>query len=332
MMAASLPVLASRSILSSLPSVSAAFAYGSAAFKQANNYSRDNMLDLILVVDNPKEFHSENLQRNPHHYSFVRVFGPAFISRLNDAPAYVYYNTAVRIDEQLLKYGVISKDRLISDLLDWDVLYTAGRMHKPINYITDVDTEMSMAQDMNLRSALHTALLTLPETFSLQDLFIRITRLSYDGDFRMLFGEDKNKVANIVKPAMREFEDIYSPFLTSMTTVEWSPGSSQVHQDLSQAARLHHLELLPKSVQHQLLTKWRPGDNRHKDVEDVLKSIARNPSSLCADIVHRSVRSIVRGPALGQSLKGLLTSGPIIATEYVMKKIGKMISSQRRKS
>lgn len=74
-----------------------------------------------------------------------------------------------------------------------------------------------------------------------------------------------------MKPAMQEFEDIYSPFLTSMTTLEWSPGSSQVHQDLSQAAKLHHLELLPKAIQHQLMTKWRPGDNRHKDVEDVLK-------------------------------------------------------------
>lgn len=42
-------------------------------------------------------------------------------------------------------------------------------------------------------------------------------------------------------------------------------------QDLSEQARLHHLELLPKAVQHQLMTKWRPGENRHKDVEDILK-------------------------------------------------------------
>lgn len=111
--------------------------------------------------------------KNPKHYSFAKIFGPAFLSRLNDAPAYVYYNTgnliildkprfksgclprigvefcivsnfphdaltAVRIENQLLKYGVVSKDRLISDLLDWDVLYIAGRMHKPISYIMDV--------------------------------------------------------------------------------------------------------------------------------------------------------------------------------------------------
>lgn len=294
-------------------------------------FRKDRPRGTGFVFDPFQRFHTENLKKNPSHYSYVKLSGARFISRINDLPAYVYYNTGVRIDDQLLKYGVISKDRLISDLLDWDVLYIAGRMHKPISYLMDTDSEVNIAQDINLRSALHAALLTLPETFSLQELFFRITRLSYDGDFRMIFGEDKNKVANIVKPAMKEFEAIYSPLLISMPTVEWCSGSSQVHQDLSQAARLHHLELLPKSIQHHLISKWRPGENRHKDVEDVLKSIARNPSSLCADVVHRSVQAVVRISAIKQSLKGLVTCGPLTAFMYAATKIGKMRSSLMKK-
>lgn len=57
-----------------------------------------------------------------------------------------------------------------------------------------VDAEVLKAQQINLNSAVHAALLTLPETFTLEDLFLRVTRLSYDGDFRMIFGEDRNKV------------------------------------------------------------------------------------------------------------------------------------------
>ncbi|XP_022665545.1 phosphatidate cytidylyltransferase, mitochondrial-like isoform X3 [Varroa destructor] len=316
-----------RQLLTNFPPTNMALAYGSAVFRQANNESPDNMLDVILVVDNPKTFHIENLKRNKSHYSLARYLGPRFIAKLTEMPAYVYYNTAVRIEDQLIKYGVISKDRLISDLLDWDVLYVAGRMQKPVKYITPVDAEVLKAQQINLNSAVHAALLTLPETFTLEDLFLRVTRLSYDGDFRMIFGEDRNKISNIVKPAVGDFTKLYAPVLQAMSTIEWTNGANKVQQDLSEQARLHHLELLPKAVQHQLMTKWRPGENRHKDVEDILKSIARNPASLCAEVVQESVRAIVWSSALKQSIKGLVTSGPLKALSYSASKISKMMMS-----
>ncbi|OQR71151.1 mitochondrial translocator assembly and maintenance protein 41-like [Tropilaelaps mercedesae] len=311
-----------------------AVAYGSAVFRQRNNHSLDNMLDVILIVDDPKKFHVQNLRQNRNHYSLVKFLGPGFISKLTELPAYVYYNTAVRVEGQLIKYGVISKDRLISDLLDWDVLYVAGRMQKPVKYITPVDPEISMAQDINLKSAVHTALLTLPETFALEDLFLRVTRLSYDGDFRMIFGEDKNKISNIVKPAVADFTKVYTPILDAMTNVEWTPGTNRVQQDLSQLARLHHLELLPKAVQYQLMAKWKPGDNRHKDIEDILKSIARTPPALCSEIVQKSIRAIVWRSAIKQSVKGLVTSGPLKALSYSASKVSKMMASlgKRRKN
>jgi translocator assembly and maintenance protein 41 len=83
---------------------------------------------------------------------------------------------------------------LQEDLLEWKYLYAGGRLHKPVVDVIS-PTEMLEANiEENRRSVLQVALLQLPESFTLSDLIYKITWVSYDGDFRMTFGEDKNKV------------------------------------------------------------------------------------------------------------------------------------------
>jgi len=194
------------------------------------------MIDFVFVVDNSIKFHDENLKLNSSHYSFVKYVGPYYLTRIqNDFASACFYNTLVplRIEETnsvvLMKYGVMSEEALIRDLYDWDYLYVSGRLHKPVkiikrpvptssatdlNYGLDsINKSIELALQTNLKSALHAALLLMPEKFTLTELFTAIASLSYTGDFRMIVGENKNKINNIVLPQMEKFLELYKPYI-----------------------------------------------------------------------------------------------------------------------
>ena len=120
------------SILSKFPPVSFGIAYGSAVFKQTTK-NENNMLDLVFAVDNTKEWHKENLKINPNHYSCLKYLGLDAISYVQDSGASIYYNS----DWPDLKYGIISKSALVRDLTNWDTYYIAGRMQKPVLWLTE---------------------------------------------------------------------------------------------------------------------------------------------------------------------------------------------------
>lgn len=314
-----------------------AFAYGSGVFEQEGNVSRSNMTDFILVVEDSEKWHQENLAMNPKDYSrLLSLLGPKAISKLqDDFAAKCYFNTLVPFEDGQIKYGVINRNNLIADLLDWESLYIAGRLQKPVRIIEKMDnvedSELAMALRMNLKNALHTALLLLPAKFSEKQLYKKLVGLSYKGDFRMKIAEDVQKVNKITQGSFYELRALYLKQLSKMSEFiyirEAEPDQLiRIDQDISPGARHHHLTMLPKNMQEMLVRCWDEPEGKFPDVEDILRSAAYHRG--LDDLITNALGYVVARQALLQAGKGILTAGFSKSFVYSSKKIAKKFKSK----
>lgn len=176
--------------LAAFPPVAHAFAYGSGIFAQpgaaAVRAGEQPMLDFIFAarsfsrrctraqaadaralaqVDDPVAWHAANLARNRRHYSLLGAAGPSAVAAVAErVGAGVHFNAFARVDPlgpARVKYGVVALPTLLRDLRDWDALYVAGRMHKPVATLR-ADSRVAAAAEGNLAAALACALLLLP--------------------------------------------------------------------------------------------------------------------------------------------------------------------------
>ena len=207
---------------------------------------------------------------------------------------------------QLIKYGVISTSTLIEDLLNWNNLYIAGRLQKPVKIVAmNENVALRSALDKNLKSAVTAAFLMLPESFSEEDLFLEIAGLSYSGDFRMVVGEDRMKVLNIVKPNIAHFRELYGSILQENPQVVYKIQQGSLEIDKSPEGQFTQLLTLPKTLQQQINHIMDlPGKNR--DVEETLLQVAHDPD--CGDVVRLALSAIVRPSSMRQSTKGIFTA------------------------
>jgi len=312
------------------------FAYGSGVFQQVgHNPPKGNMTDLILAVNDPLEWHKQNIERNPSDYAgLMRVFGANVVAQMQCKwGSRIYFNTLIPFEDGKIKYGVISRSDLITDLLDWENLYSAGRLQKPVKILERPtkkdDPDLQLALRMNLASSIHTALLLLPDRFSEEKLYSTIAGLSYAGDFRMFVGgEDKNKVSNIVQANIPQFRKVYAKQLQNMSQfVNFSPDLSEVEQDVSPAGRHHHLTMLPKNLQGWLVSVWNE-DGRYRDVEDVLRAAAFERDS--GDLLSNCLQKVVWTPSITQAIKGLITAGLSKSVIYGLAKLKKGLNSKQK--
>lgn len=311
--------------LKRLPPCSFAFAYGSAVFRQVNNISPSNMLDYVVAVDDGEIWHEHNIERNPKDYAWLtRNMGPNLVHNLQrNYGAAVHYNTLVKFEDRLVKYGVIDKADLLEDLIAWRYLYTAGRLHKPVLLIQP-DKDVSEAMHRNLLSAVNTAVLLMQDSFTKEDLFVVISYLSYMGDFRMKFGEDKNKVYNLVRPNIDEFFYIYRSILQKHDYLFWDETNQEYIHEATNRSRYYLLNSLPKYIRERILLN-QMNMYRNRDIARILADTASKVD--CRDVVVKAIQHIASPVNRKQSLKGILTAGLWKTARYSSMKLMKMAAS-----
>ena len=352
-----------RRIVRQFPPCRFVAAYGSAVFEQpdtatataASSLSRSAplasltatppMLDLLLVVDNPLAFHAANLTAHPSHYSFLKHFGGApTIASINALPAYLYYNTNVPVAQgeaesggssqssQLVKYGVISVDRVVEDLTRWSSLYIAGRMQKPIR-ILQPSPDLTPHLAANLSSALTVACYLAPSSQQLQqpqpatdnrvqlsevELYTLLTSLSYMGDVRMGIAEDPMKIVRIVTGSYPHFQSLYSPHIARCEWLE-DAGSNSRGMRLwrvkdTAVDRRRMVDALPSHLSDTLAASG--GSSGRLWWEGV--GVAEQQAKMRAGLA-----SIVRRSSWQQSMKGVLTAGVRKGLWYSLRKVAK---------
>jgi translocator assembly and maintenance protein 41 len=281
------------------------------------------MLDFVFAVTHPDHWHSINMHQFPGHYPLhARALGSSFVSRVQGIGPGLWFNTYVPMHGVVIKYGVTTVDTLCADLLNWRTLYLAGRMHKPIRIIRD-DARVRLTQQVNLASALRTALLTLPAQFTQRELFTAIASISYAGDPRMVLpAENRGKVVNMVARQEVQFRELYWRLAQGLPGVRWRVDSHMIEQDTSAHARAAHLKKLPEGLLTRVHARAQ-GRGPPREADECAYWLRVAEDTTLPSILHSEMSHIVRYPATVQSLKGVVSAGLIKSARYTVAKVGK---------
>ena len=352
-----------------------AFAYGSGVFPQSGSGSispsilhphpspaistvqkgEGKMIDFIFGVSYTQHWHSLNLQQHRDHYSAAGYLRSYLVSRIQDNwGAGVYFNPFVTVNGTLIKYGVVNLDTLCRDLSEWDTMYLAGRLQKPVKILRD-DPRVRLANQINLLSAVRTALLLLPPKFSERELYSSIAGLSYMGDPRMSFGaENQDKVANIVRHQLPNFRRLYAPLIENLPNVSFTDAKCaspdwmddpeanvNLAQDMDPKKRGNMVRRLPKSFRSKLYFQYQskfqiPQMEFNKMLEETSDAdptrvrkqqggafeqrIAGDEQQSLTKEVSASLQRTIKWPSYSQSLKGPVTAGVAKSWRYLKEK------------
>ncbi|PMD23267.1 mitochondrial matrix Mmp37 [Hyaloscypha hepaticicola] len=323
------------------------------------------MIDFIFGVSYTQHWHSLNLSRHRDHYSALGSLGSGACSYVQDKlGAGVYFNPYVTVNGTLIKYGVVNLDTLCTDLSEWTTLYLAGRLHKPVKILRD-DPRVRLANQVNLLSALRTALLLLPPEFTEEELYGTIASISYMGDPRMVLPtEDPSKVANIVGNNLPHFRRLYSPLIENLPNVnfndskcsqpDWSSDPSanvRLAQDMDPVKRGNMVRRLPKAFRSKLYFQYQkkyqiPQLEFNKMLEAASdedatrinrrqgggfeRRIASEPPEDLRMEVRGVIKSTIGWPSTSQSLKSVLTAGIRRSWRYTSEKIARYREGKKK--
>lgn len=355
-----------------------AFAYGSGVFPQSAiaqsgtslhpnppeaitkvQGGNQKMIDFIFGVSFSQHWHSLNLQEHRDHYSGLGYLGSYAVSKIQDSiGAGVYFNPYVTINGTLIKYGVVNIDTLCKDLSEWNTLYLAGRLQKPVKILRD-NPSVRLANQVNLISAVRVALLLLPENFTEQQLYSTIAGISYKGDPRMsVGGDDPKKVANIVKYQLENFRRLYAPLIDNLPNISFNDSRTQntdwfddsdlnanLQQNMDPVTRGHMVRRLPQAFRKKLYFEYQskfkiprrefndmmeqtkdedPERIRRREGGPFERRIAEDDDGGgLATEVGQVIEKTIRWPSFSQSLKGVFTAGVGRSWRYATEKRAK---------
>ncbi|KAL8141870.1 hypothetical protein V2J09_014902 [Rumex salicifolius] len=319
-------------LLTILPPVEFCCVYGSTL--HPNNHDETRMIDYIIGVGDPVKWHSENLKLNPDHYaSFVPYLGGAKLVThvANRIGVGVHFNPFVSWNDRTFKYGVVRMHDLIEDILHWEKFYFSGRLQKPVNILVDT-LDIEKMNSINLRAATSAALLHLPCSFTEEDLYAKICSLSYMGDIRMLFAEDKHKVKKIVQGQFDLFRKLYKPILEELATKDLltlslsGGGRGSISQDCGLHGAKSLVSYLPKTVKKDLGAKL--GKREMMVAGRLTQEVVVRCREETANCMQKILRRKVMFSSARQALAGSLIVGPTVASEYLTSKLCKAWNSR----
>ena len=362
-----------------------AFAYGSGVFPQSGSPATTSslhpappeaiakvqdggqkMIDFIFGVSYTQHWHSLNIQEHRDHYSSVASLGSYAVSRLQDSVgAGVYFNPYITVNGTLIKYGVVNIDTLCRDLAEWNTLYLAGRLQKPVKILRD-NPNVRLANQVNLISAVRTALLLLPPDFTEQELYATIAGISYMGDPRMsIGGDDPGKVLNIVSNQLPNFRRLYAPLIENLPNISFNDSAcsdpewvddknlnAKLAQDMDPVKRGNMVRRLPKAFREKLYFEYqRKWSIPRRDFDDMLaKTQDEDPDRIrrreggafdqriakdtedggLKTEVRQVIEKTIRWPAFTQSAKSVITAGITRSWRYASEKRAKNKAGKKR--
>ena len=353
-----------------------AFAYGSGVFPQSAGGGggsttlhpsppdavtkvqggNQKMIDFIFGVSYTQHWHSLNLQDHRDHYSALGSLGSYAVTKVQDSfGAGVYFNPYITVNGTLIKYGVVNLDTLCQDLSEWNTLYLAGRLQKPVKILRD-NPAVRLANQVNLIAAVRTALLLLPPEFTEMELYSTIAGISYMGDPRMTIGgDDPRKVNNIVTNQLANFRRLYAPLIDNLPNISFNdPACSNrdwmndpivnanLAQNMDPVTRGHMVRRLPKAFREKLYFEYQskfriprrefnhmleqtkdedPDRIRKREGGPFEQRIAQDKEGGgLREEVKQVIEHTIRWPSLMQSLKGPLTAGWSRSVRYAREK------------
>ncbi|XP_010537607.1 PREDICTED: phosphatidate cytidylyltransferase, mitochondrial-like isoform X2 [Tarenaya hassleriana] len=335
-----------------LPPVEFCCVYGSAL--HPNNHDKSKMVDYILGVSDPEQWHSEvrlglelfpftvilhgnpcllcrssssfylvfkNLRMNSDHYAswMVNLGGARLISGVADKVGVgVHFNPFVTWNNRMLKYGVVRMHNLVQDILNWDRFYLSGRLQKPVHILVD-GVDIANVNSVNLRAAIAAALLLLPSNFTER------TEISSS-----LFPQ----VEKIVQGQLDLFQSMYKPFLEEYETKDWLRFTSydnnvaKLSQACSVSATRSLVSSLPPAVRNQMGAKL--GEKKiSSETGRVFSEVLVGSREEAARCMQKVLRRTVMVSSVRQAVSGFLAVGFVNGTRYLSQKMRKAWNSRR---